>query len=658
MALEEPPCKKQALDTGQGFGQNNSTSQDADKSLERSLLGSVTNIHQKLELCLSQNCLCSVEDDEVQTYISLCQTRLPTNTAGSSPGPNTPGHDSCLLYLGFLSWVGTTFHDQLVRGSVCKSLHSTVRFLLSSDHLSPLLCILSLPCPSLHYEATSALVALLPLQHCGREEGEEGIEDLLPRVVREAFPDQGSEPEDEGLLGQLGVEEGASLGLLGEEDEEQRDFGDGRSENMQHKSWLISVLAGCVSHGSRGGEEVVEVEESECHSMVLGDEALCQEVAVRCSVVRAMEAAWPAFTQTLISSLKAGETEEIPGAEVFLTEGFRLWQYLLSARAATSFVTSKPFSPRLPACLPLLSQTTPATVWRAVLDTVNEELCYGTTLGLQSSPPEEPCQLAHSLIRLVRFSSFLSRIPHSSSSSGFGGGASSANSWDRGLVGRAVLIVLKCVALTTREARVESSSGESDSSMSSRESIGSGGSDMVIIERTMAGMYKVLDAWLKQILPLSPHQSLQESLLHILQEQDDSLVEGLLCLLDTHMALYPSGSPRQPEEGLLDTNPARGFATLLSIVAGDSSVLLDFLVSNETCFLLYLLRLLKFFLRDWAGFMEAIENSYSDAVRVLLELKSSISRLLSKSLFPYNIGPVFRLLERVETQHATVQQLS
>ena len=99
---------------------------------------------------------------------------------------------------------------------------------------------------------------------------------------------------------------------------------------------------------------------------------------------------------------------------------------------------------------------------------VNEELCYGTTLGLQSSPPEEPCQLAHSLIRLVRFSSFLSRIPHSSSSSGFGGGASSANSWDRGLVGRAVLIVLKCVALTTREARVESSSGESDSSMSSR----------------------------------------------------------------------------------------------------------------------------------------------------------------------------------------------
>ena len=38
------------------------------------------------------------------------------------------GHDSCLLYLGFLSWVGTTFHDQLVRGSVCQALHTAVRF--------------------------------------------------------------------------------------------------------------------------------------------------------------------------------------------------------------------------------------------------------------------------------------------------------------------------------------------------------------------------------------------------------------------------------------------------------------------------------------------------------------------------------------------------
>ena len=94
--------------------------------------------------------------------------------------------------------------------------------------------------------------------------------------------------------------------------------------------------------------------------------------------------------------------------------------------------------------------------------------------------------------------------------------------------------------------RVESSSGESDSSASSRESVSSGGSDMIIIERTMAGMYKVLDGWIKEVLPVLPDQSLQESLLHLLQEQDDVLIEGLLCLLDTHMALYIPGK-KEPD---------------------------------------------------------------------------------------------------------------
>ena len=95
-------------------------------------------------------------------------------------------------------------------------------------------------------------------------------------------------------------------------------------------------------------------------------------------------------------------------------------------------------------------------------------------------------------------------------------------------------------------SRVDSSSGESDSSASSRESVSSGGSDMIIIERTMSGMYKVLDAWIKEILPVLPDQSLQESLLHILQDQDDVLIEGLLCLLDTHVALYVPGK-KEPE---------------------------------------------------------------------------------------------------------------
>ena len=125
-----------------------------------------------------------------------------------------------------------------------------------------------------------------------------------------------------------------------------------------------------------------------------------------------------------------------------------------------------------------------------------------------------------------------------------------------GQVTSSFLLTGQCICLTSLITiekiikqiynRVESSSGESDSSASSRESVSSGGSDMIIIERTMAGMYKVLDVWIKEVLPVLPDQSLQESLLHLLQEQDDVLIEGLLCLLDTHMALYVPGK-KEPE---------------------------------------------------------------------------------------------------------------
>merc|ERR1711992_347532 len=119
----------------------------------------------------------------------------------------------------------------------------------------------------------------------------------------------------------------------------------------------------------------------------------------------------------------------------------------------------------------------------------------------------------------------------------------------------------------------------------------------------MAGMYKVLDAWIKEGLPVLPDRSLQESLLHLLSR--------------------------------------------------DSSVLLDFLVSNETCFLLYLLRFLKFIVKDWPGFVSSCHIHYDEVIQVLLGLQHSISRLLSKNLFPYNIGPVYRLLDKVDSLHRT-----
>ena len=103
MACEgPPPPKKQALDTGQGLEQR------LDGFQEESVWDSVTAIQDKLEICLSHNCLCSVSDDEVSAfiqefnstflfktkvkmYISLCQTQLPRRTGGPTLEPNSPG---------------------------------------------------------------------------------------------------------------------------------------------------------------------------------------------------------------------------------------------------------------------------------------------------------------------------------------------------------------------------------------------------------------------------------------------------------------------------------------------------------------------------------------------------------------------------------------
>jgi len=648
MSLDGPACKKRLLDTGQAV---------LNENLQECLEETLDRLHLKIEDSYPKKCLCGVSGEDLQTYIQLSQTQLPLNFEWSSNNNSLSlSKDSCLLYLNFLAWIGQVYHDQLVGGEVCLRLHSTVQFLVGQDgRIGSLLELLKSSDQNMQYSVMQAVTSLLPLCHCGVEITLPHSEAVLKKIISDIIGRTGNTPNS--LLDTLAPGEEAGLDGydFGLEEVHVQDSSN-ELKDLEYKSWLLSILSGFVNHEGKQREESSDSGDSSCNLIPLEEEMLCQEMQVKCMVIKAMDPTWPLFTGQLLKVLSSNQNTTV--SEIFLTEGFKVWRCLISVRANLSFVESRVFTTDLPSCLPVLSSRTAPSVWRSVLDTVSECLCYGTTLGLQSIPPQEPCNLAHAIIRLVRFNNFLSLVPYKSST-GFGGSAANdhahaeaggAEEYDKGLVQKMVLIVLKCVALTTREARVESSSGESDSSASSRESISSGGSDMIIIERTMSGMYKVLDVWIKDILPVLPDQSLQESLLHLLQEQDDVLIEGLLCLLDTHMALYVPGK-KDPEPGLLDTNPTRGFLTLLNLISRDSSVLLDFLVSNETCFLLYLLRFLKFVVKDWAGFIATCDCKYTEAVQILIDLKQSIARLLSKSLFPYNIGPVYRLLEKVENFH-------
>lgn len=55
-------------------------------------------------------------------------------------------------------------------------------------------------------------------------------------------------------------------------------------------------------------------------------------------------------------------------------------------------------------------------------------------------------------------------------------------------------------------------------------------------------------------------------------------------------------------------NPHKHFYKLLCMCQFDSSLVLDWLTSPETCFLLYLMKYLKFIVNDWSSFQESHRN--------------------------------------------------
>ena len=97
---------------------------------------------------------------------------------------------------------------------------------------------------------------------------------------------------------------------------------------------------------------------------------------------------------------------------------------------------------------------------------------------------------------------------------------------------------------------------------------------------------------------------------------------------------------------LLDTfHPVDGFDCLMLNISYDHSVILDFLLSNETCFLLYFLRMLKYFHKNMMSWNT--HPSSHERQEVLRKTWNSIKKLTNKSLFPYDISPVLKLLDKI-----------
>lgn len=407
---------------------------------------------------------------------------------------------------------------------------------------------------------------------------------------------------------------------------------------------------------SRAEDEEIE-ENNSCTVMSFTDHESFDTSGIKCLLIKSLEYRWPDLIKNiqLLISQNSG-----PQAQNCVLTFLSLWESIISVKANLSVIDTKPFYAHLESFVMLLNHGLPAIVWRQLLSLFNEVLCYGSTLALQDMLPEETCALAHLIVRYVKDFRLLDSLPYRRTEGqtvhSFVGTIQSTEpsqpNIDKTLLQKMVLLVLKSVAITVKETRCDSSDS----------SIGSDDydfyQDMQLIERSIRDVLKKVDVFIKNSLDFHPETTFSKILIHLFSDQDDYMIESMVCTLDITVGIYYRNSVFPDLIAML--SPSFTFIEFLKVVSHDSDVLLDYLVSNETCFLLYLLRFLKYVRRNWSTFVVSCEttsgssisrsiNELDETMTVLIRLRHQISRLVNKQLFPYNINPVLRLLEVCES---------
>lgn len=416
-----------------------------------------------------------------------------------------------------------------------------------------------------------------------------------------------------------------------------------------------------------------------CHLVSLTDSESFDTTHLKCLTIKILENKWPALVKNM-STLIANHLN-IENAENCLLVFLQLWENIISVKANLSIVETLPFYAQLDKFELLLNQSLSCTVYKQMLCLFNEALCYGSTLSLQDMLPDETCLLAHQIVRhvkdfrileslprrqpenIVSFIGFTNQPIHYEGSTLCNDSTDTQSSrgdeerrhtfetvetieMDKTILQKMVLLVLKSIAVTVKEIRSDSS----DSSIDSTDY--DAFQDMLLIERSIRDVLKKLELFIKHTLEFHPECHFSKILIHLFDDQDDHLIEAMLCTLDvtTGISFRNNAFP----ELVAMLNPIFTFLEFLKMISNSADLLLDLLVSNETCFLLYLLRFLKYIRLNWPAFVRSCRDfgmgasTLDDTMGVLIRLRLQISRLVSRQLYPYDISPILRLLESCE----------
>ncbi|KAH8402001.1 hypothetical protein KR009_009089 [Drosophila setifemur] len=462
-------------------------------------------------------------------------------------------------------------------------------------------------------------------------------------------------------------------------DAERESLPDSRDRQRRHFGEEMNDGYESHSHNTSQPTPVTTSVPNGCHVVTLTDSESFDTTHLKCITIQKLEHKWPTLVNNM-SELMAPAHQDV--AEHCVLNFLQLWENIISVKANLSIDETRPYYAQLDKFELLLSHSLSCTVYKQMLCLFNEALCYGSTLALQDMLPEETCKLAHQIVCHVRGFRILESLPRrqpdnmvsligyngrpliyangtmvlvqSAKGSGQdedeeGEGVSPSDliEMDKTLLQKMVLLVLKSIAVTVKEIRSDSSDSSIDSSDYDAFQ------DMMLIERSIRDVLSKLERFIKQTLEFHPECHFSKILIHLFDDQDDHLIEAMVCTLDVTSGISFRNNAFPELVDML--NPVYTFLEFLKMTSNSSDLLLDLLVSNETCFLLYLLRLLKYVRMNWTMFVHSC-NSFGmgstmleEAMGVLIRLRLQISRLVSRQLYPYDISPVLRLLESCES---------
>lgn len=448
---------------------------------------------------------------------------------------------------------------------------------------------------------------------------------------------------------------------------------------------------------------------STCHLETLADAESFDTSTLKCNIVSALKIKWSVLVESMGDCISHTECNDHTENTIltFLT----LWQRIISIQTNLSVVSTLPFHAKLTTFLDILIRgNLSVAVYKQILTLFNESLCYGTTLALQAVLPEETSRLANEIFNGVKTQRIFNSLPvqhaependisfigyrnptitYSSencprtSNNDINNEAASGppdvnRSMDFILVQKLVLLILQAIAVTVKPVRGEDSSDSSMDGCSSNSSTDYEAYQATVqIERATRDVLRKLSNFMRNKLNHHPETHFSKMVLHLFADQDDYLIEAMVCVLDTTTAFLP----RQTVLGNLNVAtrrnqfnvlinilcPVYSFLEFLELISNKPELLLDFLMGRETCFLLYLLRFLKYVRGDWQTFhdrcndwvsadnavngnrLDAVTSVLDRAMAVLIRLRLLIERLVLQSLYPYDITPIVVLLRQCES---------